>query len=53
MVNLTCSEGKLPTILKMVKMISAYKKGCKTEVTNHRTMSLLSSIGKIIEKSLK
>ena len=53
MINLKFSEGKLPTVLKMVKIISVYKKGCKTEVTNHRTMSLLSSIGKIIEKSLK
>ena len=46
LINLTFSEGKFPAILKMGKIIPVYKKGCKTEVTNYRPISLLSNISK-------
>ena len=49
--NLTFSKGKFPAILKIGKIIPVYKKGCKTEVTNYRAISLLSNINKIIEKN--
>ena len=34
----------------MGKIIPVYKKGCKTEVTSYRTISLLSNLSEIIEK---
>ena len=37
----------------MAKIIPAYKKECKTEVTNYRPISLLSNISKIIEKMVQ
>ena len=51
LINLTFSKGKFPAILKIGKIIPVYKKGCKTEVTNYRAISLLSNISKIIEKN--
>lgn len=50
LINLTFSEGKFPTILKMGKIFPIHKKGSKIEVTNYRPISLLSNISKIIEK---
>ena len=50
LLNLTFSEGKFPSILKVGKIFPVHKKGCKTEVTNYRPISLLSNISKIIEK---
>ena len=50
LINLTFSEGKFPTILKIGKIYPIYKKGNKTEVTNYRPISLLSNISKIMEK---
>ena len=50
LINLTFSEGKFPSILKVGKIFPVHKKGCKTEVTNYRPISLLSNISKIIEK---
>ena len=41
---------KFPHILKVGKKISIHKKNCKTDVNNHRPISLLSNISKIIEK---
>ena len=50
LINLTFSEGKFPTILKIGNIYPTYKKGNKTEVTNYRSISLLSNISKIMEK---
>ena len=50
LINLTFSEGRSPTILKIGKIYPIYKKQNKTEVTNYRPISLLSNISKIMEK---
>ena len=50
LINLTFSEGKFSSILNVGKIFPVHKKGCKTEVTNYRPISLLSNISKIIEK---
>ena len=50
LINLTSPEGKFPSILKLGKIFPVHKKGCKTEVTNYRPISLLSNISKIIEE---
>ena len=49
-INLTFSEDKFPSIIKVGKIFPVHKKGCKTEVTNYRLISLLSNISNIIEK---
>ena len=46
LINLTFSEGKFPSILKVGKIFPVHKEGCKTEVTNYRPISLLSNIVK-------
>ena len=49
-INLTFTKGKFPDILKIGKFFPIHKKNCKTDVNNHRPISLLSNISKIIEK---
>ena len=39
-----------PEILKIAKMIPIFKKGDQQDCNNYRPISLLSNIGKIIEK---
>ena len=43
LINLTFSEGKLPSIIKVGKILPVHKKCCKTELTNYRPISLLST----------
>ena len=39
-----------PDSLKSAKVTTIYRKGSKFECSNHRPMSLLSNLDKIIEK---
>ena len=48
--SLLTSTGIFPTILKTAKVIPIHKKDSKLEMSNYRTISLLSNIGKIFEK---
>ena len=48
--NLSFSAGIFPTILKTAKVILIHKKDSKTEVSNCRPISLLSSVNKIFKK---
>ena len=49
-INSSFATGVFPTQLKMAKVIPIYKSGPKTEVSNYRPISLLSSFSKIFEK---
>ena len=43
-------SGTFPQQLKTVKIIPVYKKGDLLDCTNYRPISLLSNLGKLIEK---
>ena len=49
-INLAFETGIFPDILKTTKMIPIFKKGDQQDCNNYRPISLLSNIGKIIEK---
>ena len=48
--NLSFYTGVFPAILKRAKVIPIHKKNSKLELSNYRTISLLSNIDKIFEK---
>lgn len=50
--NKCMENGTYPDILKTARIVPLYKGGSKTEVTNYRPISLLSTIGKVLEKLL-
>ena len=50
LVNLTFTEGKFPTAIKLGMIVPVYKRGEKSDTNNYRPISLLSNISKIIEK---
>ena len=52
LINLVFETGKFPDILKIAKVIPTFKKGDPLNCNNYRPISLLSNIGKIIEKIL-
>ena len=49
-INSSFSEGIFPNALKSARVVPIHKGGSKTEVTNYRPISLLSSFSKIYEK---
>ena len=49
-INSSFETGVFPIQLKMAKVILIHKNGAKTEVSNYRPISLLSSFSKIFEK---
>ena len=51
-VNLPFTTGVFPNIVKIAKIVPLYKNENKLECNNYRPISLLSSIGKLIEKLL-
>ena len=50
LVNLSFNQGKFPSILKIAKVLSIFKKTDKVDADNYRPISLLSNLSKIIEK---
>ena len=48
--NMSFSQGKCPSILKISSVIPIYKKDSKLIAANYRPISLLSNINKILEK---
>ena len=47
--NLSFSSGKFPSVLKIAKVVPAYKKDPKLDYQNYRPISLLSNTEKILE----
>ena len=48
--NLSISQGVFPNACKVAKLKPIFKKGKKTDPSNYRSISLLPSISKIIER---
>ena len=51
-INLSFTSDVFPNIAKIAKIVSLYKKDHKLECNNYQPISLLSNIGKLIEKLL-
>ena len=49
-INISLATGLVPNYMKIAKVIPIYKKGEKVDVSNHRPISLLTSISKIFER---
>ena len=47
--NRCLSEGKYPTALKLANVTPVFKKGSRTEISNHRPISVLPNLSKIFE----
>lgn len=52
-INKCIEQGKVPSHFKNAKIIPIYKKGEKTDMSNYRPISLISSVSKIFEKIVK
>ena len=50
LINLVFVSGTFPKQLKTVKIIPVYKKGDPLDCTNYQPISVLSNLGKQIEK---
>ena len=51
-VNKSISEGKVPSIYKLARIVPLYKKGPTNDCGNYRPVSLLPSLSKILEKAI-
>ena len=52
LINFSFSEGIFPDLLKFTSVIPVFKKGDNLDYDNYRPISLLSNIGKLIEKTV-
>ena len=50
LINLLFSEGTFPNLLKFANIIPLFKKGDNLDYNNYRPISIISNIGKLIEK---
>ena len=48
--NLSLNSSYFPSVWKQANLVPVFKKGDKTNVSNHRPISLLSCIGKVFKK---
>ena len=51
-INLPMTTGTVPTLFKRALVVLLFKKGSKLEVGNYRPVSVLSSLSKILERSV-
>ena len=51
-VNTSFHEGIVPVQLKLAKVVPIHKSGKRTDVTNYRSISLLSAFSKIYERAM-
>ena len=49
--NYSLSSGKLPSVWKLANVTPIHKKDDPSDVSNYRPISLLSTIGKVLEKN--
>lgn len=52
-INLSIRTGQFPNALKMAKVIPVHKSGLKSLMSNFRPISLLTTLSKLLEKSVK
>ena len=52
MINMSFNQGVFSNVLKIANVIPIHKKGEKLDCNNYKTISLLSNISKIFEKSM-
>ena len=52
LINFSFSEGTFPNLLKFANVIPVFKNGDNLDYNNYRPISLISNIGKLIEKIL-
>ena len=50
LINSPFSEGTFPDLLKFANVIPVFNKGDNLDYNNYRPISLISNIGKLIEK---
>ena len=50
LINASLESGTVPTILKMAKVIPIFKNKSPEQYTNYRSISLLPSMSKVLEK---
>ena len=50
--NLSLSKGKFPTSWKKANVTPVFKKGDRSDIQNYRPISLLSCIGKVMERCI-
>ncbi len=51
--NSLIEEGEMPTLLKKTLILPLYKgRGCKSDITSYRPISILSSVAKIMESAV-
>ena len=50
LINFSFSEGTFPELLKFANVNPVFKKGDNLDYNNYRPISLISNIGKLIEK---
>ena len=48
--NLSITSNKFPNIWKEANVLPLFKKGDKTDINNYRPVSLLSCVGKLLER---
>ena len=51
-INLSIETSKVPTAIKLAKIVPIFKKGSRFEAGNYRPISLLPIISKIIERAI-
>lgn len=52
LINLSFERGEFPKRLKLSLVKPVYKKGCKSDITNYRPITLIPIISKIFEKCM-
>ena len=50
LIDISFSEGIFPDLLKYANVIPVFKKGDNLDYNNYKQISLISNIGKLIEK---
>ena len=51
-INLAIGTNRVPTVWKIAKVITIHKKGAKGDPGNYRSISVLPSLSKILEKAI-